>query len=438
MMTDTLVRLPVIIVGGGLSGLSTAAILARAGHTVTLFEKASALGGRARTKQHDAFSFNQGAHAFYLGGPGEQLLSELGVRADGSLPARDQFLALDDGKLHTLPTGVLSLFRTTLLNLGAKGAFARLFSTLNHMDLTQLQQMALQDWLEQQVRHPHVRQLMLALARLTTYTNAPEMIPAGLVIPLLNAQVRYLDGGWQTLVDGLRQIAVALGAKIVTHARVAAIEISEERHTVRLADGTAYQASAVVLAIDPQTASALVANGTQKDLNRWAAQSVPARVACFDVALRRLPKPQHLFTLGIDRPFYYSVHSAWAKLAPEGSALIHTMKYLKPGEPATPETTRQELEALLDVLQPGWHAEVMEQSFLPHMVASNAIVQAGRGGLAGRPGPAVPDISNLYVAGDWVGAEGHLADACFASARSVASRIMATRVPKPEEYVVVD
>ncbi len=328
MMTNTLAQLPVIIVGGGLSGLSAAAILARAGHTVTVFEKANTLGGRARTKQHDAFSFNQGAHAFYLGGPGEQLLNELGVRFDGLLPAKDQFLALDDEKLHTFPTGIVSLFRTTLLNLGAKGAFVRLLSMLKHMNMTQLQQVSMQDWLEQQVQHPHVRQLMLALARLTTYTNAPEIIPAGLVIPLLNTQVRYLDGGWQTLVDGLRQVALASGAKMMTHTRVAAIEISEERHIVRLADGGAYQASAVVLALDPQSASALVANGTHTDLNRWAAQSIPTRVACFDVALRCLPKPQHLYTLGIDRPLYYSVHSAWAKLAPEGSALIHTMKYL--------------------------------------------------------------------------------------------------------------
>lgn len=52
MMMDTLAQLPVIIVGGGLSGLSAAAILARAGHVVTVFEKAGTPGGRARTKHH--------------------------------------------------------------------------------------------------------------------------------------------------------------------------------------------------------------------------------------------------------------------------------------------------------------------------------------------------------------------------------------------------
>lgn len=437
MRTDTNTQSPVIIVGGGLSGLSAAAILARAGHAVTIFEKAGAPGGRARTKQHGDFFFNQGAHALYLGGSGEKLLNELGVRTNGEIPDKKQFLALADGKLHTFPTGMISLFRTTLLNLSAKAEFARLYSALNHVDLTQLQQVSFQDWLEQQVRHPHVRRLMLALARLTTYTNAPEMIPAGLVLSLLTAQVRYLDGGWQTLIDGLRQVAVAAGTKIVTNARVAAIEISEERHTVRLADGTAYPASAVILAVEPKIASALVADGAHKELSKWAAQAVPLRAACLDVALRRLPEPGHLYVLGIDRPLYYSVHSAWGRLAPEGSALIHTMKYLAPGEQAEPENSRQELEALLDVIQPGWRTEVIEQYFLPHMVASNAIVQARQGGLSRRPGPAISDIRNLYVVGDWVGTEDQLANACFASAQKAATMIMTEQATHRSNYTVI-
>jgi hypothetical protein len=88
------------------------------------------------------------------------------------------------------------------------------------------------------------------------------------------------------------------------------------------------------------------------------------------------------------------------------------------------------MEALMDLLQPGWRAEVVEQYFLPHMIASNAIVQAKSGGLAGRPGPAIPGLPHLYVAGDWVGTEGTLADACFASASSAARMIMADLAKK--------
>ena len=45
MTTHPCTQSPVIIVGGGLSGLTAAVYLARAGHAVTLFEKASTPGG---------------------------------------------------------------------------------------------------------------------------------------------------------------------------------------------------------------------------------------------------------------------------------------------------------------------------------------------------------------------------------------------------------
>jgi phytoene dehydrogenase-like protein len=319
----------------------------------------------------------------------------------------------------------------------ATAALARFCSSLKSLPQEQLQNVSLRDWLDQEVSHPQVRQFVLALARLTTLSHAPALVSAGMILPLLFAQALYLDGGWQTLADGLRQAAQAAGAKLVTHARVTAIEIAEEGHTVRLANGDSYPAAAVVLAIGPRAASVLVANGTHKELNCWVSQSVPARAACLDVALRRLPEPQHLFALGMDRPLYAAVHSAWAKLAPEGSALVHTLKYLQPDEPAEPLAIRQELEALLDLVQPGWRAEVVEQSFLPQMAPSNAVVLARQGGLPGRPGPAVPGIRNLYVAGDWVGAEGQLADACFASARSAARMIMSALATRSGDAVMV-
>lgn len=425
METHTHTQLPVVIVGGGLAGISAAALLARAGHAVTLFEKASVPGGRARTSQQSGFFFNQGAHALYLHGPGEKVLGELGVHYKGSQPARSSYLALEGGKLYPLPAGVTSMLKTNLLKFAAKGELIRLFGSLQRIKVETLQGISLQDWLEQHVQHAQVRQLLLAVARLATYTDAPDLLSTGLVLPLLSAQVLYLDGGWQTLVDGLRQKAQEAGARIVTQTRVKAIEVAGEGYTVHLADGASHAAGAVVLATDPETASTLVMDGKHEALRRWASQAIQARVACFDIALRRLPRAQNLFALGIDCPLYYSVHSAVARLTPEGGALIHVMKYLQPGEAVEPEATRQELEALMDLLQPGWRSEVVEQYFLPHMIASNAIVQARAGGLSGRPGPTVPGLPNLYVAGDWVGPEGELSDASFASARSAARLIMA-------------
>ena len=142
--------------------------------------------------------------------------------------------------------------------------------------------------------------------------------------------------------------------------------------------------------------------------------------ACLDLALDALPVKHSTFALGVDAPLYFSVHSAVASLTPGRGALVHVAKYIEPG--STPDATRDlaELERFTDLLQPSWRDHVVHRRFLPHMTVTHALVTARGGGLAGRPGPAVDGAPGFYVAGDWVGETGMLADASFASARRAA------------------
>jgi phytoene dehydrogenase-like protein len=141
------------------------------------------------------------------------------------------------------------------------------------------------------------------------------------------------------------------------------------------------------------------------------------------VALEYLPRPRALFALGIDRPLYFSVHSAAAKLSPENGAVIHAAKYLGAGQDGDTRAVERELEETLDIMQPGWRRSVVARRFLPAMTVSNALVTAAQGGVSGRPRPGVPGVEGLYVAGDWVGPEGMLADASMASAKLAAETI---------------
>ncbi len=416
----------VVVIGGGLAGLAAATFLARAGQTVTLFEKAHEVGGRALTHTKSGFHFNLGPHALYRGGRGAQILRELGVQFTGHLPSASGGYALDHGTAYTLPAGFVSLLTTGLLSLPGKLETARLLASLAKIDAGSVQHLTVQEWLEQAIRQPDVRRLVQALFRVATYTNDPERQSAGAALAqlqmALTSNVLYLDGGWQMLVDGLRAAARAAGVNITTEKRAVSLEFDSRVRRLRLADGSTLDASAVIMTGSPADAVALVPNSDI--LRQWADTAIPVKAACLDVGLMRLPRPYARFALGIDRPLYFSVHSAVAKLGPEGGAVIHVAKYLPAALPLAPKADEEELEGVLDIMQPGWREIVVERRFLPNMIVSHLVVTAAGGGTAGRPGPAVPGMHNVYVAGDWVGPEGMLADASLASAKRAAELIV--------------
>jgi hypothetical protein len=70
-------------------------------------------------------------------------------------------------------------------------------------------------------------------------------------------------------------------------------------------------------------------------------------------------------------------------------------------------------------MQPGWREYVVHRRYMPSMTVSNALVPPR----APRP-PVTTGVSGLYLAGDWVGDEGLLSDASFASARAAAKAIL--------------
>lgn len=414
----------VVVVGGGLAGLASAVMLGRSGRSVVVLEKAHAPGGRAATRETKGYFLNRGAHALYRGGPAWRVLHELGVVPRGGAPATDGGFVVNRGVLHTLPTGPASLLTTGLFGLSEKLEAARLLGALASLDTTGLDAVRLADWMDLRRMSPGVRRFLATMIRLVTFDAAIERMSAGAAIRQLQLGskegVLYLDQGWGTLVEGLRRAAINAGVEIRTGARVEAIDIDGGASAVRgvqLASGERLGCGAVIIAASPAVASALAPES--RALKEASARLVPIHAACLDVALSALPRPKSKLVLGIDRPLYLSMHSAVARLAPESGALIHTMLYRPSGDPRADEA---ELEGLLDLTQPGWRDGLVERQFLPSMVVSNAAVTAAGGGLAGRPDVDVAGIEGLFVAGDWVGPEGMLADASLASAKRAAER----------------
>jgi phytoene dehydrogenase-like protein len=409
----------VVVVGGGLAGLTAASVAARAGARVTLLERLSEPGGRARTRVERGFHFNMGPHALYTAGPGAEVLRELGVAPSGGRPATSGALARRGGRLHALPGGFASLVSTGLLRPAEKVEIARFLAGLARLDPRPYDAVSLADTVAAQLRHQASRELLCALVRLTSYANDPERMSGGaalLQLQLAQGGVRYLHGGWQSLVDALREVALRAGVEIRAGARARSVEQDGRVRGVALADG-AIPAAAVVLALGPAEASELVSGGQHPELAAHAKGTAPVRAASLDVGLAMLPEPRRLFALGIDEPTYASVHSAWADLAPAGSALVQVARYLAPDEPAERAGLEAELEGVLDALQPGWRAHVVTRKLLRELVVVHELPRAATGGLAGRPLSRVQSVAGLFLAGDWVGPVGMLADGALASGR---------------------
>ena len=425
----------VAVIGGGIAGLTAAVLLARAGRSVTVFDTGD-LGGRAATYQERGFQLNQGPHALYRAGAAARIFAKLEISVRGSAPASTGALALRGERLHRLPAGPGSLLTSDLFGLRVKLELGRFFAAVQQIDTRPLQHLTLEQWLAAEVRHEEARELLRAAFRLSTYANDPELLSAGAALEqfqIAREGVLYLDGGWSSLVAGLRDAALEAGAELRPDTQ--AHRVRHRDGCLELSDGSSVRFSSIIVTARPAVAAHLL-HGPDAPKPAWAEQT-PVRAACLDLGLRRLPQPEHLFALGLDRPYYFSVHSAAAKLAPEGGAVIHAAKYLPSGERAEPEQVEQELELLMDCLQPGWREEVVVRRYLPNMVVTNALVTAEMGGTAGRPDVDAAGLPGVFLAGDWVGPEGMLVDASVASAVRAAEAAMQHTSDRGErEYAV--
>jgi phytoene dehydrogenase-like protein len=426
-MEPRLAQTEVAVVGGGMAGLTAACYLARAGLEVTVFEKALTLGGRAATRELDGFLFNRGGHALYTGGAGSRILEELGVTYDPGIP-RDTFV-LQGGKLSSFPANPLGLLRIDFLSAGDKLALFRFFVAISRARPGALARTSVQEWLDGEIRRPQLRRVMTGFARTFAYSTALDLVSAEMFVEkfqrALRHPVHYVDGGWQVLVDGLRDAAEQAGARVVSGAGVESVQLVGDRAVgVRLRDGSLVRTSAVVIATAPREAARLVDGARGQILRRIVDSLLPARIASLDVALSRLPVPERPVVQDLDRPRFMSAQSVSSRIAPEGAALIISLKQLDPRYPGDPREDERDLEELLDVVQPGWRDVLVRRQYLPRIEAVGALPIATEGGFAGRPDTEVPGIANLYLAGDWVGSEGFLVDASIASARRAARLLM--------------
>ena len=402
-MTATTTTKDVVVIGGGLAGLTAAATASAQGADVLVLE-AHNPGGRARTTERDGFTFNHGGHALYVGGEAFPILRRLGVQPQGAAPPLATYKLMIDGRLHRMPVGATSLLRTTALSIRSKATLAKLLTRLPKLVPADHAGVSVEAWIADQDLRDDAAEVLRSLVRIGTYSNTFDELSAGAAIQQLQRSVAkgvlYLDGGWAQLIDGLRrQVEVRTGVQVAAVADATSTGVE-----VRLVDGEVIVAKRVVLAAGtPAACASLLPTAPE-----WGDLGEPVTASCLDLGVRGVPSPGYV--LGVDDPVYGTIQSPPAKQAPEGDSVVAVIRY----GARSAEEDRPQLEAWLPHL--GIRPEdVAVSRFLARMTVVGAAPRAVNGGLTGRPPITATGVPNVLLAGDWVGPDGMLVDASFAS-----------------------
>jgi protoporphyrinogen/coproporphyrinogen III oxidase len=112
---------PVIVIGGGISGLACAFRLKQRGMPFLLLEQSNRFGGVIQSIQQDGFLFERGPQSFTLTAPLNELIEAVGL--SGELlraPSRMPRYIYVGGKLVAAPMSPFSLLTTSLLSASTK------------------------------------------------------------------------------------------------------------------------------------------------------------------------------------------------------------------------------------------------------------------------------------------------------------------------------
>ena len=123
-----------VVIGGGISGLATAALLARDGQRVTLLERREVLGGRAGTWEQDGFTFDTGPSWYLMPEVFDHFYRLLGTSA--SRPTVERGVAalalVRDGETMLFDCGEGT--QRQMMRYGVSFNFGDLFFTHFHTD----------------------------------------------------------------------------------------------------------------------------------------------------------------------------------------------------------------------------------------------------------------------------------------------------------------
>jgi len=451
--------IPVIVVGGGLSGLACGYSLKQAGIEVLVLEASDRPGGVISTKQQDGFLVEEGPQSFLCTSELLALVRALGI--EGELLRADQRApryVLLRGQLLAVPLSPFGFVRTPLLTGRSKWALVRGL-------LQKTQPPDKDESLATFVRRKFTEELLENLVGPMVsgiYAGDPERLSLRATFPMVyELELQYgslfrgamqargrgtgerptlstFRGGNETL---LRTLGEKLGASLKCGARVAEIRREPTNEFLVRVEGagetTMLRSGALVLATEPHVAGQLL-SGLSPDFPRLLGEIEYAPVA--EVALgyeqRQIGGASDGFGFLVPRHEGLRVlgtvwnSSLFPGRAPEGAAL--TTSFV--GGALDPDGAALDPQALVEIV----HTEIAHVMKIENWPAFQSVQQYPRAlpqynlGHSARIEAAeklVAHFPGLWLAGNYL--EGPAMGACVKRAARVARRAQELLAERP-------
>jgi len=421
----------VVIVGGGLAGLSSAAYLAAKGKKVAVLERGQ-LGGRAVTLKIKGFNFNFGAHAIYARDNSvlRTFERELGLRIDWQdfNPTKAKYDTGND--LTAVPANVQGLFQTKLLTAYEKVLFTfEILKTLLKME-TGHPHLSIQKWMEKKGVNEDVKEMMLTLASSNFFTREPEKIPSDVFFTYYrrlfttNKPVSYIGGGWQALINEFVRVIETHNGTILTKCKAESVKTDGERIVAVVTPEAEFTGDEFIFCIPPKEMVKVFAETHLAHAVAQYAEYEPTVVVVYDVGLKERIDVPYSYIYDKQNNIFITDISYYDKTCvPEGGQLLQATAYLRQSEVGNKEVAeerKRQIENLYDKHFPGWR----EKLVVPR-VSTRAVVQEIKWTMTQQAMPIfLPDYRNLFFAGDWCQGQGQLSELSFSSALEVSKLIL--------------
>jgi phytoene dehydrogenase-like protein len=425
--------------GGGLGGLATAALLAKAGFSVTLYEKRQTIGGRAVCKKIGDYWLDSGFHSLRRAdkGPAAVVLEKLGKSIEFATKYSEGVVpkTYHKGRLVDSPLSLGQLLlRYPLLSFMQKMRMMMLIQKIKKTPMEKLDQMTIAELLTTSKISDkniiaHIKQ-MIAIA----YYCDPDLekISAGELARYLADwpyDVGFPKGGWKQLIDKLQEAIVENGGVIRTGKDVRAIWLTKEEEEAGGSGGGVGMAKAAGIVFQDgskEEADFIVLNTPLKEIpnlleKKYLSEKLSqlldngmqtSAAVVMDIAVNQeiiTGKPDSIITM--DPCTIFRVNSKYdSSIVPQGYHILSAWMPIDSVRSKDRDYVDNKFKELEQIMRQVFFENFKNDSgcVIRKMVFRTAIGFYPSPSMtrSKRPSVTFPNVTNLYLVGDSTNAEG--------------------------------